>query len=93
MIIFSVMISLIFIKINITYIKFLIEIYYVGQVNNFQSMSLSQRTELKWKYLFTNCAMKLVISKTYPEEKPTILVVDIDNKGPIFQFITSIPIY
>ncbi|KAF0748429.1 meiosis-specific with OB domain-containing protein, partial [Aphis craccivora] len=28
------------------------------EVNYFQNMSLNQRTELKWKYLFTNCMIK-----------------------------------
>lgn len=54
---------------------------------------MDQRTELKWKYLFTNCEIKLVVTKTYHEEKPIILVVDIINKGPILQFISCIPIY
>lgn len=54
---------------------------------------MDQRTELKWKYLFTNCEIKLVATKIYPEEKPTVLVVDIVNKGPIFQFVSGIPIY
>lgn len=56
-------------------------------------MSLDQKTELKWKYLFTNCAIKLVVTKPHLHEKSTILVVDIDNTGPIFQFISHIPIY
>lgn len=56
-------------------------------------MSLDQRTELKWKYLFTNCAFKLVITNPQPEENSSILVVDIHNEGPISQFISCIPIY
>ncbi|XP_025425165.1 protein hold'em-like isoform X1 [Sipha flava] len=65
----------------------------LSEINNFQNMNMDQKTELKWKYLFTNCKIKLVVTKTYQEEKPTILVVDIVNKGPILQFISCIPIY
>lgn len=67
--------------------------YCVYQVNNFQNMSLDQKTELKWKYLFTNCMIKLVVTKSHMNEKSSILVVDIDNDGPIFQFISRVPIY
>lgn len=56
-------------------------------------MSLDQKTELKWKYLFTNCVIKLVVTKSHINEKSSILVVDIDNEGPIVQFISRIPIY
>lgn len=56
-------------------------------------MSLNQRTELKWKYLFSNCMIKLVVTEAYPDEKLTILVVDIENEGPISKFISCIPIY
>lgn len=56
-------------------------------------MSLDQKTELKWKYLFTNCAVKLVVRKELSDEKTTIFVVDIDNEGPIFKFTSCIPIY
>lgn len=55
-------------------------------------MSEDQKTELKWKYLFTNCAIKLVVSKSNPDEKSTIVVVDIDNEGPMFQFISRVTI-
>lgn len=56
-------------------------------------MSLVQRTKLKWKYLFTNCVIKLIVTKTHTDEKSTIFVVDIDNEGPISQFISPTPIY
>lgn len=56
-------------------------------------MSLDQRTELKWKYLFTNCAIKMVVRNEKSDEKITIFVVDIDNEGPLFKFTSSIPIY
>jgi len=56
-------------------------------------MSFDQKTELKWKYLFTNCAIKLVVTKGHSDEMSTIFVVDIDNEGPISQFISCIPIY
>ncbi|XP_060847878.1 protein hold'em-like [Rhopalosiphum padi] len=63
------------------------------EVNYFQNMSLNQRTELKWKYLFTNCMIKLVVTEAHPNEKLTILVVDIENEGPISKFISCVPIY
>jgi len=56
-------------------------------------MSLNQKTELKWKYLFTNCMIKLVVTEARSDEKSTILVVDIENEGPISKFISCIPIY
>lgn len=56
-------------------------------------MSLDQKTELKWKYLFTNCVFKLVVTKVDPDKDSTILVVDIDNEGPISQYISCVPIY
>lgn len=56
-------------------------------------MSLEQRTELKWKYLFFNCKIKLISTKTNPGEKITIIIVDICNEGPIHNFISHIPIY
>lgn len=55
-------------------------------------MSLNQKTELKWKYLFTNCMIKLMVT-AHSDEKLTILVVDIENEGPISKFISCIPIY
>lgn len=64
-----------------------------NQVNNFQNMNLNQRTELKWKYLFTNCMIKLVVTEAHPDEKLTILVVDIENEGSISKYISCIPIY
>lgn len=56
-------------------------------------MCSDQKTRLKWKYLFTNCAIKLMVFKSHPDDKLTILIVDIDNEGPIFKFISNIPIY
>ncbi|KAF0697037.1 protein hold'em [Aphis craccivora] len=56
-------------------------------------MSLNQRTELKWKYLFTNCMIKLVVTEARLNEKLTILIVDIENEGPISKFISRVPIY
>jgi len=56
-------------------------------------MSLNQRTKLKWKYLFTNCMIKLVVTEAHLDEKLAILVVDIENEGPMSKFISCIPIY
>ncbi|VVC34548.1 Nucleic acid-binding, OB-fold [Cinara cedri] len=63
------------------------------KVTNFQNMSLKQRTELKWKYLFVNCKIKLISTKSTPGEKITFIIVDICNEGPIHTFISQIPIY
>lgn len=56
-------------------------------------MSFNQRTELKWKYLFTNCMIKLVVTEAHLNEKLTILIVDIENEGPISKFVSRVPIY
>jgi len=56
-------------------------------------MSSNQKTELKWKYLFTNCAIKIVLPKPEIYEKLTIVIVDINNTGPICQYISYVPIY
>jgi len=63
------------------------------QINNFQTMSLNQKTELKWKYLFTNCAIKIVLTKARVGEKLVVVIVDIENTGPICQYTSYVPIY
>lgn len=45
------------------------------------------------KYLFTNCMIKLVMTEPHLNEKITMLIVDIENEGPISKFISRVPIY
>jgi len=63
------------------------------QIKNFQTMSLNQKTELKWKYLFTNCTIKIVLTKASTGKKLTVVIVDIENTGPICQYTSYVPIY
>ncbi|XP_050438704.1 meiosis-specific with OB domain-containing protein [Adelges cooleyi] len=65
----------------------------LGSVEDFLSMSSTQKTEIKWKYLFTNCAVKLVIPKYQPKKKLIISIVDIRNEGNIFQYISDMPLF
>ncbi|XP_050530368.1 meiosis-specific with OB domain-containing protein isoform X2 [Daktulosphaira vitifoliae] len=65
----------------------------LGSVEDYKKMDCLQKTDLKWKYLLTNCAVKLVIPKNQLDKKSIISVVSIRNEGNISQYVSEIPLF